>query len=256
MAILSVWALEYLPTAIPTVCMPQCSSNSRLDLIASAHRRLSHWFTCHKTCQRLSPRFARCKSRRIASRIAHRFYSSTAILSVCTPQYLATAITTVCTPQCSSNSALDLNASARRQLSRRFARRNTCRQLVPTVCTSQSSSNSASDSLSLPLVDSYPVGLRAAILADGDHNGLHTAILVNGDHNGLPTAILVEGYPNGLSAAILVDGYPNGFCAAIFVYSYHNGSPQQRLLNSASNGSILRLPNSYRVGLRAATLIE
>ena len=158
-------------------------------------RRLLGWLARHITRRiadylssahrQLSDRFVLRNARRIVCRVSHHFHSSAAIPSVCTLQYLPTPILTVCAPQSSSNSALD--------------------------------------SSSLPRFDGYPVGLRATILAHGDHNGLRGAILVDGDHNGLRGAILVEGYPNGLSTVILVDGYPNCFRTAIHVHSYHNG---------------------------------
>jgi len=85
-------------------------------------------FLIASACRWLGQWFAHHNARRIARRIAHCFCLLTAISSVCGLQYLLTAIATVCALQCSSNRA--------------------------------------SDHSSLPLIDSYPNGLRAAILME------------------------------------------------------------------------------------------
>jgi len=130
-------------------------------------QRLSQWFAHHNTCQWLSERFARCNARRIVHRIAHRFRSLLAILSVYTPQ-------------CSLNSGSD-------------------RASIPLVASYRNYLHAAI------LVDSYPVGLRAAILVNGYPKGLGTAILVDAYPNGLRAVILVNSYPNVLRAVTLIE---------------------------------------------------
>ena len=119
-AIPTVCVPQYSSTAITTVCTPQCSSNSTSDgaslpLVDGNHnglhaamlieQRIGWRIASARRWQ--SQRFARRNGRRTAHWMAHCFRASTAITTVCTPQYLSKAIPTVCAPRGSSNSAWD-----------------------------------------------------------------------------------------------------------------------------------------------------
>jgi len=74
----------------------------------------------------------------------------------------------------------------------RIAHRFRLSTAIPSVYVPQCLLNSTLDGSSIPLVDSYPVSLRAEILVEGYPNGFHTAILVNGYPYGLRATTLIE----------------------------------------------------------------
>jgi hypothetical protein len=141
-----------LSTGIPTACAPQLSSNSASDhsslpLIDGYPNSLRAAIVveCYPHGLRAEVLIEGYPNGLDAAILVDGYPNglSAAVLvdMVCAPQYLSTSIPTVCAPQYLSIA-------------------------ITTVCPLQHLSNSASDGSMLPLVDGYPVGLRAGILVE------------------------------------------------------------------------------------------